>query len=216
MDRGKRHILLLFRNKYRSHRALYLAVFLLCIGLYAFLYLAPDNLIKPILDLGPTVWKYTWIILLVAGIAFVLFLFRLIASRIPYVQCTEKNFKVQTPLYPIVFSYKRVQATRPNALFEIFKKDKVSGSQARFLEKYSGQTAIVVDMTSLPMSLRWLKFWMTDLMFSSDGRSVVLWVQDWMTLNRELSDFKDKWRDRNMKKDDAIALSPYARFLKDK
>ena len=211
MNKGKRHTLSLFRNKYRSHRALYLAVFLLCMGLYAFLYLAPDNLVAPILGL----WPYAWIILLIGSIAFVLFLFRLIASQIPYIQCTETNFIIQTPLYPIVFSYKRVQGTRPNALFEIFKKDKVSRREARFLEKYAGQTAIVVDLTSYPMSLRWLKFWMTKLMFTPDGRGLVLWVQDWMTLNRELSDFKDKWRDRNSKKDDRVSLSPYARMLKD-
>ena len=209
MKTGKRHSLLLFRNKYRSHRGLYLMVFLLCMGLYLFLYLAPDNLVKPILGL----WPYAWILLVVGSIAFVLFLFRMIASQIPYIQCTEKNFKIQTPLYPIVFSYRRVKETRPNALFEVFKKDKVSKQEARFLEKYSGQTAVIVEMDGFPMSLKWLKFWMTNLMFTQDGQSLVVWVQDWMTLNRELSDFKDKWRDRHMGKDQET-LSPYARLIR--
>jgi hypothetical protein len=213
MNKGKRHLLLLFRNKYRSNRALYFAVFFACIGLYLFLYLAPEDLVLRL----PVQWppQVDWILLAIGSIAFVIFLFRMIASQIPYVQCAETNFKIQTPLYPIVFSYKRVQGTRPNALFEIFKKDKVSRREAHFLEKYAGQTAIVVDLAGYPMSLRWLKFWMTNLMFTPDGRGLVLWVQDWMTLNRELSDFKDKWRDRNSKKDDRISLSPYARMLKD-
>jgi hypothetical protein len=34
------------------------------------------------------------------------------------------------------------------------------------------------------------------LVFSSDNRALVLWVEDWMTLNREISDYKDRWRER--------------------
>ena len=65
------------------------------------------------------------------------------------------------------------------------------------------------------MPLNWLKFWMTDLMFTPDGRGLVLWVEDWMTLNRELGDFKDRWRERNMKKEDEV-MSPYMRIIKGK
>ena len=198
MKTGKRHTLVLFRNKYRSHGALYFLVFLLCTGLYLFLYLGPADLVARFPQWPP---QYDWILLAIGSIAFVLFVFRLVASQIPFIQCTEENFKIQTPLYPIVFSYRRVKGTRPNALFEVFRKDDVSGQEARFLEKYSGQTAIIVEMDGYPLSLDWLKFWMTNLMFTPDGRGIVLWVEDWMTLNRELSDFKDKWRNRYLGKD---------------
>lgn len=210
MKTGKRHTLLLFRNKYQSHRLLYFLVFVLCIGLYLFLYLGPADLVARLPQWPP---QYDWILLAIGAIAFVLFVFRLVASLIPYLQCSEKNFKIQTPLYPIVFSYRRVKETRPNALFEIFKKDNVSRQDAHFLEKYSGQTAVIVEMEGYPMPLNWLKFWMTDLMFTPDGRGLVLWVEDWMTLNRELGDFKDKWRNRHLGKDQE-ALSPYARMVK--
>jgi hypothetical protein len=213
MKTGKRHTLLLFRNKYRSHRALYLIVFLLCMGLYTFLYLVPDNLVA--LDVVNKILPYAWIALVAGSIAFIVFLFRMIASQIPYIQCFDNNFKIQTPLYPIVFSYRRVKETRPNALFEIFKKDKVSGREARFLEQYSGQMALIVELDGFPMPLNWLKFWMTNLMFTPDGRGIVVWVQDWMTLNREFGDFKDKWRDRRTGKDQETKLSPYARFIRE-
>ena len=41
-----------------------------------------------------------------------------------------------------------------------------------------------------------MKFWMSRLMFTADNQALVFWVEDWMTLNRELSDFKDRWRER--------------------
>ena len=44
--------------------------------------------------------------------------------------------------------------------------------------------------------MRWMRFWLGNLVFSSDNRALVLWVDDWMALNRELSDYKDRWRER--------------------
>jgi hypothetical protein len=46
------------------------------------------------------------------------------------------------------------------------------------------------------MSMRGMRFWLGNLVFSSDNRALVLWVEDWMALNREISDYKDRWRER--------------------
>jgi hypothetical protein len=206
-NKGKRHLLLLFRQKYHSHKAVYFFAALAAFGLYLFIYLGPADAVSRI----PWSPKYDWIVLAIATLIALLFVFRLVASRIPYVQCTELNIRIQTPFLPVVISYARVRETRPNALFEIFKRDKVSRREARFLEKISGQTAIVVDVNSLPMSIGWLKFWMSNLMFTPGNDGLVLWVEDWMTLNRELADFKDRWRERHMSQADS---NPYNRIAR--
>jgi hypothetical protein len=53
-------------------------------------------------------------------------------------------------------------------------------------------------------------------MFTSDNRGLVLWVEDWMTLNRELGDFKDRWRDRKTGRDEGPAASLYGQIMRDK
>jgi hypothetical protein len=123
---------------------------------------------------------------------------RLIASRVPYIQCSERNVKIQTPFYPIVISYKRIQETRPNTQFHVFGEAKLSRGDMKTVlgDKVGGQTVLILEMNSWPMSLRWMRFWMGRLMLTPDDRALVLWVEDWMTLNRELSDYRDRWRER--------------------
>lgn len=209
---GKRHTLLVFRKRYRDHRGLYFFAAFVFFALYVVVNLLPLEISQRL----PWQGEFDWVLLLIGVILFALAMFRWIASEIPYVQCTEKNLKIQTPLYPIVISYRRLKETRPNPLFQIFRREKLTRGERNLVlaDKVGGQTAIVVDMQSWPMSLAWLKFWMSNLMFTPDNRSLVLWVEDWMTLNRELSDFKDRWRERHLNRDDG-ATTLYQQVMRD-
>lgn len=214
MKQGQRHSLLVFRRRYRNQRGLYFFVACLFFAFYVALNLMPATFWERI-PWGP---DFDWILLVAGIVVFLIALFRVVASEIPYVQCTEQNLKLQTPLYPIVISYKRMQETRPNPLFQIFQREQLSRIERRLVldDKVGGQTAIVIDLTSWPMSLAYLKFWLSNLMVTSDNRGLVLWVEDWMTLNRELGDFKDRWRDRKAGRDDGSSASLYGQIMRDK
>ena len=193
MATGKKHPLLAYRIRYRRHRGLYFVVAFALLALYAAIRLLPAETWINV----PWVYDLDWLLLLGGIVVIGIAIFRLIAGAIPYVQCSERNIKVQAPLYQVVFSYKRVQETRPNTLAHAFEHANLSRRERQLVAdpKYSGYTAILVDMNSWPMSLRSLRFWLGKLLFGSD-RSLVLWVEDWMALNRELSDYKDRWRTR--------------------
>ena len=205
--KGKRHPLLIFRQIYYPRRFSFLFVSLLFVGLYAFLYLGPKEITAPI----PWPPSLDWLLLAVAVIAFIIFLFKLAAGRLPYVRCAERNIRIQTPFYPMFISYRRIKETRPNPFYEIFPKGKLKRNEQRVLDKVMGQTAIVVDMDGFPMSRALMRLWIPNLMFNPNGTGLVLWVEDWMTLNRELSDFKDRWRDQKMGRADS-GQSLYSRL----
>jgi hypothetical protein len=211
---GKRHSLLVFRRRYRSQRGLYFFVAFLFLAAYLALSRVPASFWEHI-PWGP---DYDWILLAAGVVVFLIALFRVVASQRPYVQCTEKNLRIQTPLYPIVISYKRMKETRPNPLFQVFHRDKLSRAERSVVldDKVGGQTALVIDMISWPMNVRYLKFWLSNLMFTSDNRGLVLWVEDWMTLNRELGDFKDRWRDRKSGRDEGPSASLYGQIMRNK
>jgi hypothetical protein len=214
MKQGKRHALLVFRRRYRNRRGLYFFIALFFFAFYVALNLMPASFWERI-PWGP---NYDWILLVAGVIVFLIALFRLIASEIPYVQCTEQNLKIQSPLYPIVISYKRMKTTRPNPLFQVFHHDQLARAERSLVldDKAGGQTAIVIDMVSWPMRLTYLKFWLGKLMITSDNRGLVLWVEDWMTLNRELGDFKDRWRDHKTGRDGGPSARLYDRIMGDK
>lgn len=193
MDIGKRHPLLVYRVRYRRHRGLYFIAALAVFGLWLGLQVLPDETWKNV----PWVHDISWLLLPIGLVALGFAIFRMIAASIPYVQCSERNIKVQAPLYQVVFSYKRVQETRPNTLAHAFEEADLSRGERQLVldPKNSGYTAIIVEMNSWPMAYRSLRFWLGKLLFGSQ-RSLVLWVEDWMTLNREIGDFKDRWRTR--------------------
>jgi hypothetical protein len=194
MDAGKKHPLLVYRIRYRRHRGLYFSVAMALLALYGALHVLP-----------PETWAmvswvndFDWLLLLIGVVVLVIAILRLIAASLPYVQCSERNIKIQAPLYQVVFSYKRVRETRPNTLFHMFEKGKLSRGARNFVlsDQYGGHTAVVIEMNSWPMSVRVMRFWLGNLVFSADNRALVLWVEDWMALNREISDYKDRWRER--------------------
>ena len=193
MDKGKKHPLLVYRIRYRRHRGLYFVAALAVLGLFVGLNVLPAETWQNV----PWVHDIDWLLLPIAAVILGIAIFRTVAAAIPYVQCSERNLKVQAPLYQVVFSYKRVQETRPNSLAHAFEHADLSRRERQLVSdpKYSGYTAIIVDVNSWPVSLRSLRFWLGKLLFGSN-KSLVLWVEDWMTLNRELSDYKDRWRTR--------------------
>jgi len=110
-----------------------------------------------------------------------------------------------------------VRETRPNTLFYVFEKGRLSRGERKFVldDKHGGQTAVIVEMNSWPMSMRWMRFWLGNLVFSSDNRALVLWVEDWMALNREISDYKDRWRERKKQaRDGSQPVNLYREVLK--
>jgi hypothetical protein len=194
MGAGKKHPLLVYRVRYRRNLGLFFFVALALLALYAAIRLLPAEAWVNV----PWVHQIDWILLVGGLLLLVIAIVRFIATRVPYVQCTDRNIKIRAPLYQVVFSYKRVHETRPNTLFHVFEKGGLSRGERNFVmdDRYGGQTAVIVEMNSWPMSVRSMRFWLGNLVFASDNRALVLWVEDWMTLNREISDYKDRWRER--------------------
>lgn len=143
---------------------------------------------------------HVWLLLGFGAAFFGLGLARYLAtwfiSRIPYVQCTPRNVKIQTTLVPIVFSYKRIQATRPTELREFFPSNRQKGTGRRMLEGHWGETVIVVELNGYPMSKSILRFLTGPFLLTPRGTGFVFLVKDWMGLNRQLADGLDQWRRR--------------------
>ncbi len=194
MATGKKHPLLVYRVRFRRNLGLFFFAALAVLALFGAIRLLPAETWVNV----PWVFQLDWVLLIIGLLLLVIAVVRFIATRVPYVQCSDRNIKIRAPLYQVVFSYKRVQETRPNTLFHVFEKGGLSRGERKFVmdDRYGGQTAVIVEMNSWPMSVRSMRFWLGNLVFSSDNRALVLWVEDWMDLNRELSDYKDRWRDR--------------------
>jgi Na+/melibiose symporter-like transporter len=145
---------------------------------------------------GGDVWKLFWAGIVLAVFGLIRFLFTWVLSRIPYVQCTPRTVKIQTPFMPVVFSYKRIENTRPNNIHDVFPPQKQKGERKKMLETLWGETAIVVDLKGYPMSKSLLRTVLGPYLLTPKGTGFVFLVKDWMTLSRQLSDYQEQWRTR--------------------
>jgi hypothetical protein len=213
MATGKKHPLLVYRVRFRRNLGLFFFAAFAVLALFGAIQLLPAETWVNV----PWVHQLDWVLLIVGVLLLFIAIVRFIATRVPYVQCSDRNIKIRAPLYQVVFSYKRVHETRPNTLFHVFEKGGLSRGERKFVmdDRYGGQTAVIVEMNSWPMSVRSMRFWLGNLVFSSDNRALVLWVEDWMDLNRELSDYKDRWRERQKQaRDGGQSANLYREVLK--
>jgi hypothetical protein len=140
------------------------------------------------------VWRLFWAGIVLAVFGLIRFLFTLVLSRIPYVQCTPRTIKIQTPFMPVVFSYKRIENTRPNNIHDVFPPEKQKGERKKMLETLWGETAIVVDLKGYPVSKSLLRTMLGPYLLTPKGTGFVFLVKDWMALSRQLADYQEQWR----------------------
>ncbi len=141
----------------------------------------------------PPVEAAPW--LLAGGLASaVLFLFAWFAPGLAYVQARRDHLRVQTPIYRMKISYRRIQNTRPVDVARMFPPSSVRGSDRAVLSRLYGKTALGVDLRGLPLSRLVLRLFFHRLLFAADTEGLVLIVDKWMTLSNQLSSLSDAWR----------------------
>lgn len=191
---GRRHPLLVYDAVHRPRRTLYLITALVLLVLYL-------AIVWPLFDqaLLLTVWNalpnYDLIVLILSILFFLMFLYKLVAPRLAYVRCADKNVRLQTPFFPVFLSYRRIIDIRPHQWGRVYPPEKRTRRQRRLMEQIGGAEVIILDLSGWPVPIGWLKLWIPDVMFSPDGAGLILWTKDWMALSRELRDFKDRRRD---------------------
>ena len=107
------------------------------------------------------------------------------ARKMAYVQCFPNKLRIQTPIYPLVISYRRIAGTRPAQLNKVFDPHDKAARRA-WPVKYWAMTAIVVELTKFPVSEKWLRLWFNRYLFWAEGTGFVLLVEDWMSFSQQL------------------------------
>ena len=185
--------LLIYRRYHQVQRGR--SVMWLIVGIVLAVLAALFGLLGPNLVSGD-VWLLFWAGMVIAVFGLIRFLFTLVLSRIPYVQCTPRTVKIQTPFMPVVFSYKRIENTRPNNIHDVFPPQKQKGERKKMLETLWGETAVVVDLKGYPVSKSLLRTMLGPYLLTPKGTGFVFLVKDWMALSRQLADYQEQWRAR--------------------
>lgn len=133
---------------------------------------------------------------LAAVLGFLLFLYAWVGARSAYVQCLPSHLRLNTPLYRLALSYTRIYTLRPVKAGTLLTQAR----QRKLLAPYLGQTCVAVDLKSLPLPRQWLRWLIHPALFPNDSLTLMLLVDDWMTLSNEIEGARAEWRNRQAQK----------------
>ncbi|MBN1259386.1 MAG: hypothetical protein JXB35_01795 [Anaerolineae bacterium] len=129
--------------------------------------------------------EYAALALIITLVGFLLFAYSLLAHNAG-VRCHEQHFTVGSAIYPLNFSYRRITTVRPVQFNQIFPPTQEKAARRRLFESYWSKTTVVVDLNGYPLPLWWIKLWFSPYVIVPDGTGLVLLVEDWMGLIRQL------------------------------
>jgi hypothetical protein len=183
-DPGERFILLLYQRSLAGPRRLALLLAVLLLGLWI-----PARL--GMLD-WPAVEQARW--LLAGGlVAAAFWLYAQFAPLTAYVQARPDHLRVQTPIYRLKISYRRVPETRPIEFGRMFPPAS-QGGRKNWMAPFFGMTALGVDLYDWPLPRPLLRLFLDRTFLAPDRPGLVLLVDDWLRLSRQVNDRIDRFR----------------------
>src|SRR3990172_7957381 len=175
---GDRFPLLLYRRAVTRHQRRALTLALLLLALWALVSREVVDWPRPPAD--------AW--LLSGGVvALAYWFFTLLGPGFAYAQPQRDHLRVQTPIYRLKVSYRRIQATRPVDLTRTFPPSSLSSADRALLAPLYGRTAVGVDLTELPLPAGLLRLFFSRLFFSPHITRLLLIVDDWMGFSQQLT-----------------------------
>jgi hypothetical protein len=117
-----------------------------------------------------------------------------IGPRFAFARAREDHLWVQTPLYRLKISYRRIQNTRPVQFGKLYPASDRSRSDRRLLKPYFSSTALGIDLRSWPIHPLILRVFFGKFSLAPDQPGLILLVNDWMSFSNQLSTAMERWR----------------------
>jgi hypothetical protein len=111
-----------------------------------------------------------------------------------YVQPRQNHVRIQTPIYRLIISYRRIANIRPVDFTKTFPPKHQPRRDRKVLRGFSGNTAVGMDLYAWPMK-RWiLKLFLSNYNLAPDRPGLIFLADDWIQLSNQLTAKIDAYR----------------------
>lgn len=110
----------------------------------------------------------------------------LIMRSSAFVQPFQDHLLLVTPFLRMRISYRRFKQTTTTVMATLFPPRRLRGLQRDILAPLIGETAVVIDLNSLPLPRQLLRFFLSPFFFKDSTQHIVILVRDWMRFSTEL------------------------------
>ncbi|MCJ7823591.1 MAG: hypothetical protein MUP44_01695 [Anaerolineales bacterium] len=184
-QRGDRYHLLLYKNIVGRHARKAL--------LLSFLFLALWFLVDR--DYAYRLERSTQPWLFAGGlVTFAYWLFARFGPGLAYAQAHHDHLRLQTPIFRLNISYRRIINTRPVVFGKLFPPEKMPRRDRHPMKPFLGVTALGIDLRGLPLPTWLLRLFLSRYMLANDQIGFVLIIEDWMRFSNQLTSLLGEWR----------------------
>ena len=135
--------------------------------------------------------EWRWLTFAVLGVftvvgGLVMFLIR----KSAYVHPFADHLRLVTPFLRLNISYKRFRRTTTANIGSIFPPKSISQSLQDIVSPLAKMSAIVIEVSALPMSQGMLRLFLSPLFFKDKSPHIVILVEDWMRFSAEMDSLR--------------------------
>ncbi|MCJ7567609.1 MAG: hypothetical protein MUO58_08720 [Anaerolineales bacterium] len=127
-------------------------------------------------------------------IAFVYWLFARFGPGLAYAQAHHDHLRIQTPIFRLNISYRRIINTRPVVFDKLFPPESMPRRDRHPIKPFLGATALAIDLRGWPLPTWLLRLFLSRYMLANDQIGFVLLIEDWMRLSTQLTSLLGNWR----------------------
>jgi hypothetical protein len=114
----------------------------------------------------------------------------LVLRKSAYVRPMSGYLLLATPFLRMKISYRRIRKASTNSIGTLFPPNSVKGLKREIIEPFWSNNAVVLDLTSLPISASALRLFLSPFFFKDKTPHLVILVKDWMRFSTELESFR--------------------------
>ena len=126
----------------------------------------------------------------ISGIVILAALVMLGVRKAAYVQPFDNHLRLVTPLLHLKISYRRIRGTTTTGMGILFPPRSLTGTRRAIIRSLMGHTAVVVEMSSLPLSRSVLRLFLSPFFFKDRTPHLVILVDNWMGFATELESLR--------------------------
>lgn len=201
----KKHRLLIYDVQSRRFKWKLLVLWLTLVGVGLF-----DIFVQNILG---NYWFILWAVIPLIIIIWVYYTFFL--PRAWFV-VTSENLLLQTPAGEVKISYGRLDNITSSQMAQHYSLKDLPRRDRAIAKPHFKQTCAMVEMNSIPKTLEKKRGQLPRVLFSTKRPGLLLLVEDWIQLSRDVESARNKWRAAHQpqqNKDDDDSRNLAARIL---
>jgi hypothetical protein len=134
-------------------------------------------------------WRWMTMAAVGAGVVGISLLM-LVMRQSAYAQPFPDHLRIITPFLRLNISYRRMLRLNTAAVSTLYPPRSLHGMKRDILEPLFRQTAVVIELTALPMSMGTLRLFLSPFFFKDRTPHIVILVRDWIGFSTVLESMR--------------------------